>query len=65
MAGAADKSVVQVKAKGMPIDMPTLPLTTPVIVQLVITDGLTTSCWQTTFTTATKSDTEQFKAKGP
>jgi len=47
------------------VAMPTLPLTTPVTVQLVITDGLATSCWQTTFTTATKSDTEHFKVKGP
>jgi hypothetical protein len=64
-SGAVDKSQVSVKAKGALIDMPALPLTTPVTVQLVITDGVTTSCWQTAFPTSLKNDTFQFRAKGP
>jgi hypothetical protein len=64
-SGIAGKSQVQVKAKGVLIAMPTLPLTTPVTVQLVITDGITTSCWQTSFPSFTANTPQQFKAKGP
>jgi hypothetical protein len=45
--------------------MPALPLTTPATAQLLIDDGITTECWQTTFSTALKNDPTQFKAKGP
>src|SRR5262249_24758018 len=64
-AGVADQAKVQVKGKGVDLDLPALGLTLPVTVQLVIRDGLTTRCWQTTFTTFTANDAEQFKAKGP
>jgi len=33
--------------------------------QLLITNGPTTECWQTTYTTATVNTAERFKAKGP
>jgi hypothetical protein len=46
--------------------MPTLGLTMPVTVQLLIDDGMTTECWQTTFSIPPQVNTPlQFKAKGP
>lgn len=65
-AGAAGKAQVQTKAKGAALPTPALPLTLPVTVQLLIEDGLSTECWQTTYTgTPLKNDSAQFKAKGP
>ena len=34
-------------------------------VQLVISDGVTTDCWQTTYATAIANDATRFNAKGP
>ena len=65
-AGIAGKAQVQVQGKGVNVPMPTLQLTTPVTVQLLIDDGVTTECWQTTFSAAPiANDAVQFKAKGP
>jgi hypothetical protein len=64
-AGIAGKSQVQTKGKGTPLPMPSLGLTLPATVQLVITDGVTSKCWQTTFTTAKKNDSTGVTAKGP
>jgi len=62
-AGSAGKAQVQVQGKG--VVLPPLPFTVPVTVQLLIADGFTTQCWQTTFPTFIKNDSLQFKAKGP
>jgi NAD(P)H-dependent flavin oxidoreductase YrpB (nitropropane dioxygenase family) len=66
-AGLVGKAKVQVKGKGVKLTMPALGLTPPVTVQLLINDGVTTTCWQTTFpSTAVQVNTPaQFKAKGP
>lgn len=64
-AGIAGKAQIQVQGGGLNLAMPALPLTMPVVVQLLIDDGMTTECWQTTFTTAVKNDPLQFNAKGP
>lgn len=64
-AGVQDKAQVQVKAKGIDVPLPVLPLTMPVTVQLLIGDGGATNCWQSTFTTPIRNDPQQLKVKGP
>ena len=64
-AGDAGKANVQMKGKGVFLPTTPLPLTTPVTVQLVIRDGGTTRCWQTTYPTSPHNDAKQFGAKGP
>ena len=55
------KSQIQVKMKGDNIDLPTLPIAQPVLVQIKNTDGV---CWETTHSApASKNDTLQFKDK--
>ena len=49
-----------------PLEMlPSPPLTVPLTVQLVIRDGVSTECWQTAFSLATRNDPSRFSAKGP
>ena len=64
-AGVTGKAKVQATAKGTNLQTPPLALTLPVTVQLVIVDGVSTGCWQTTFTTATFNDPSRFSATGP
>ena len=64
-AGVDGKASVQAIGKGSNLPILALGLVLPVTVQLVVADGVTTGCWQTTYTTASKNDTTQFKAKGP
>ncbi len=64
-AGVAGKSQVSVKGKGGSLATPALPLTFPVTAQLIITDGASSNCWQNTFSTFTKNNALQVKAKGP
>ena len=56
---------MQASGKGDPLPMPTLPLTLPVTVQLMLQDGATTTCWQTTYTTTKANTAILFSAKGP
>ncbi len=63
-AGVTGAAKVQVKATGAAVGLPTLPLTMPVTVQLLIDDGMATQCWQTTYTgIASSSSTAKFRAK--
>lgn len=62
-AGVDGKSKVQVKAKGGSLSIPSLPLTSSVIVQLLATNGGDDECWQAEYATTTKNDGTQFKAK--
>jgi len=64
-AGTAGKAKVQAAAKGVNLQTPALPLTLPITAQLVIADGVSSQCWQTTFTTATVNDVSRLKAVGP
>lgn len=65
-AGGDGRSQVKIKGKGVTLAPPDPSLTPPVTVQLVGSDGATTRCWQTTFTTVvSRNDDLQFKAKGP
>jgi hypothetical protein len=64
-AGGAGTAQVQAAGKGANLPMPTLGLTLPVTLQLLIEDVSATACWQTTFTAAKTNDAAQFSAKGP
>ena len=64
-AGEAGKAKVQAKGKGAALALPALDLTLPVTIQLLVDDGLSTRCWQNTFTTFDEDTLEEFKAKGP
>jgi hypothetical protein len=60
-AGVAGKAKVTLKGRGPTLHTPALPIThLPVRVQLVNTAG---SCWESTYSTTLKNQTETFKAK--
>ncbi|TMA94172.1 MAG: hypothetical protein E6J77_04145 [Deltaproteobacteria bacterium] len=62
-SGVTGRASVSVKGKGANLPTPALGLTLPVTVQLVISDGVTTDCWQTTYATAIANDATRFNAK--
>jgi len=63
-SGVAGKAKVIAKAKGESLTLPGLPLTIPVVVQLLVDDGLTSDCWQSTFSDLPKkNEATKFKAK--
>ncbi|MBI5504513.1 MAG: exo-alpha-sialidase [Deltaproteobacteria bacterium] len=63
-AGATGKAKVVVKGANAALPTPTLPLTTAVTAQLLIDDGATVQCWQTTFSAAAlRNDATTFLAK--
>jgi hypothetical protein len=64
-AGVAGKAKVQVDGKGANLPVPSLPLVLPVTAQLLIHDGVGTTCFQTTYNAAAVNDGAKFKAKGP
>ena len=55
------KPKVQVQGAGIFLDVPALPLTLPVTVQVKNTQN--SECWEAVYGTATKNDPAQFKAK--
>lgn len=63
--GDQGKTKVLVKAKGDFLTIPSLPLTNTVTAQLIIDDGVTEECWQSTFPFSILNDGSKFKAKGP
>jgi hypothetical protein len=65
-AGAAAKTQVQIKGKGGLLGPPATGALLPgVVVQLIISDGVATECFKTTFSTFTLQTATQYKAKGP
>jgi hypothetical protein len=62
-AGVAGKAQIQVQAKGVNADVPLLPLTGPVLVQLSVDGG---ACFEAQYQPAAfaKNEPGQFKAKG-
>ncbi len=63
-SGSAGRAKILAKASGSVLTVPTLPLVTPVIVQLLVDNGLTTECWAATFSNPPKNnDAAKFKAK--
>lgn len=63
--GLDGKAVVKVAARGPALGLPALPLAAPITVQLLVSSGRTTACWQTTYQTAGASDEDALDAKGP
>ncbi|MDG2308596.1 MAG: M4 family metallopeptidase [Candidatus Binatia bacterium] len=63
--GDAGKTKVLAKGQGSFLTIPSLPLTTTVTTQLVIDDGVTQDCWQSTFPLSLVNDGSKFKSKGP
>jgi hypothetical protein len=59
-SGAATKTKIVVKGKGVDLPMPALPLTPTVTVQLKSETGV---CWEAKFSAPQKNFTEQFRAK--
>jgi hypothetical protein len=60
-AGSAGSGKIGVKGSGANLRLPTLPLTTPVKVQLQQDDS--SACWEATYSTATTNTGSSFKAK--
>lgn len=60
------QSKLTIRGKGAQLAPPDPALTPPVTVQLIGSDGTSTRCWQTTFSSGvSRNDDEQFKARGP
>jgi hypothetical protein len=59
-SGSATKAKILVKGKGDNLPMPALPLTPKVTVQLKNDEGF---CWQAEYSTPSKNQADQFKAK--
>ena len=59
--GAAGTAKIQVKGAGTNLHLPTLPLTTPVRVQL--RQNSSSACWEATYSMAPTNTTTEFKAK--
>jgi len=63
-SGVDGKAGLRVKGAGSALGVPTLPLTTPVTVQLLVGDEMASECWQTTFTSEpTSATTTKFRAR--
>jgi 6-phosphogluconolactonase (cycloisomerase 2 family) len=64
LAAGGDGDVrVQIQGKGTNLELPELPLETPVTVQVVVKVGANDECWGATFSDPNTTSTEQFKAK--
>jgi hypothetical protein len=63
-SGAEGKSRIQVKAGGLSAATPGLPLTSPVVVQLLIDGGMGVECWQTSYVDEPLlNDSNRFRAR--
>ncbi|MDG2304394.1 MAG: PQQ-binding-like beta-propeller repeat protein [Candidatus Binatia bacterium] len=63
--GGQGRSSVLVKGQGDFLNLPSLPLTPPVTVQLIIDDGASRNCWQSSLPFVLENDATRFKAVGP
>jgi hypothetical protein len=64
-AGLGSRAQVKVAGKGANLPTPAPPLTLPVTVQLLISDGTSAECWQSDFAAAPANGAGKFKAKTP
>jgi 6-phosphogluconolactonase (cycloisomerase 2 family) len=62
-AGADGKSKVSVKAKGLSLMLPSLPVTGPLQIQFVADTGSDTACFEATYSVLPTNDGVQLKAK--
>lgn len=64
LAGEGPRTKLKVRGKGskLPADA-SLPLVPPLTAQLIIDDGLDSSCWQAQYSTPQRNDASQVKAK--
>ena len=53
------------KGRGGNLKLPSLGLVMPVRMQLLIGDTTGTTCWDSSFTSATRNDATTFRANGP
>lgn len=63
--GADGKAQVQATAMGSQLDTPAPPLQFPLTMQFLMDDGVTTNCWQSTFTTPLRNEPGRLRTKGP
>jgi hypothetical protein len=54
-----------VTGRGVNLPLPTLPLTLPVTMQVAISDGAGTVCWESRVASAHRNDPATFKASSP
>jgi hypothetical protein len=64
-AGATGRAKIYARGKGVLLGPPAPPLTLPVTMQLLISNGITTECWQTTYATSSTNGGTKFIARGP
>lgn len=64
-AGVTGRAMMQATARGTNLRTPALPLTLPVTVQLVVGDGVSSECWESTFTAAAVNAPSRLSATGP
>jgi hypothetical protein len=68
MAGEEGRSQLRLKAAGARLRVADLleePLILPTLVQLLVDDGISTACWQSSFSSAKRNTRGRFKAKTP
>ena len=59
-SGTAGNAQIIVKGRGSQLDMPALPVTLPVRAQLIGSNG---TCFEATYSTPTRNESDQFTAK--
>lgn len=63
VSGAGELALL-VKGKGANLGLPSLDLTPPVRLQLLVRDGVGLTCWESRFPSALKHDASTFRANG-
>jgi murein DD-endopeptidase MepM/ murein hydrolase activator NlpD len=63
-AGAAGKTGLKLQGRGAKLPSAPLPLVLPATVQMIVGDGMTTTCWESSFTTGT-NEADSVKLKMP
>jgi hypothetical protein len=56
---------LSVTGRGANLPLPALPLTLPVTMQVAVSDGAGTVCWESRVSSAQRNDAATFKASSP